>query len=190
MAKNSGIQWTESTWNPWMGCSKVSPGCKYCYMFRDMERYGMEPNTVARSKTLFAAPLKWKEPMLIFTCSWSDFFHRGADEWRPEAWEIIKATPQHTYQILTKRPKNIQECLPPDWGDGYPNVWLGVSVERQDLLQRIHWLAEVPAAVRWISFEPLIGPITLYSEPMNAIDWAVIVPALGACGGLSAPKLI
>ena len=103
--ENTKIQWTEATWNPWHGCQKVSPGCKFCYMYRDKERYGQDATTVLRSKTKFKEPLKWKEPKVIFTCSWSDWFIEEADQWRDEAWETIRKTPQHTYQILTKSPK-------------------------------------------------------------------------------------
>lgn len=157
----SHIQWTGVTWNPWHGCKKVSEGCKFCYMFRDKERYGQNPKTVMRSKTLFDQPLRWSKPQLIFTCSWSDWFIEEADLWRDEAWEIIRNTPQHTYQILTKRPERIMECLPADWGDGYSNVWLGVSVESNKHRMRILQLSDIPASVRFISAEPLIGPLDL-----------------------------
>lgn len=163
--KISKIQWTGPTWNPWHGCKKVSDGCKFCYMFRDKERYGQKPTIVLRSKTMFSEPLKWKDPQLVFTCSWSDWFIEDADVWRKEAWEIIKSTPHHTYQILTKRPERILECLPDDWGDGYDNVWLGVSVECNKQKHRIETLANVPAKIRFISAEPLIGPLDL--EPLT-----------------------
>lgn len=162
--KKTKIQWTDATWNPWHGCKKVSAGCKYCYMFRDKERYGQEPTTVLKSKTMFKVPLKWKEPKLVFTCSWSDWFIKEADEWRSEAWEIIKNTPHHTYQILTKRPERILEHLPDDWGDGYDNVWLGVSVESDKEKHRINTLADIPAKVRFISAEPLIDNLDLTNE--------------------------
>lgn len=110
MGKNSAIEWTDATWNPWHGCHKVSQGCKNCYMFRDKKRYGQDPNVVTRSgdKT-FYAPLKWSEPRNIFTCSWSDFFIEEADAWRDEAFAIMALTPQHTYQVLTKRPDRMLE---------------------------------------------------------------------------------
>lgn len=89
MAKETGISWTDSTVNFWHGCVKVSEGCKYCYMFRDKERYRQEPTTVIRSKeSTFNKPLHWKEPRLIFVCSWSDFFIEQADEWRDDAWKL------------------------------------------------------------------------------------------------------
>lgn len=172
MGEISNIQWTDASYNPWHGCIKVSAGCKFCYMFRDKEKYGQNGSKILRSKTKFNDPLKWKEPKLIFTCSWSDFFIKEADEWRQEVWDIIKKTPHHTYQILTKRPERIAQCLPNDWGDGYPNVWLGVSVESQDAVWRIDLLEEVPAAKRFISFEPLIGPII--SDFVGMVDWIII----------------
>lgn len=173
MGVNSSIQWTDATWNPWHGCKKVSPGCKYCYMYRDKERYGQDPTTVLKSKVNFYAPLFWKAPKKIFTCSWSDWFIPEADEWREDAWKIIKKCPQHTFQILTKRPERIIDHLPQDWGDGYPNVWLGVSVESQDQVHRISELTNLPASLRFISFEPLIGAITKHFVS-SAIRWIII----------------
>lgn len=174
MGEQSSIQWTEATWNPWHGCKKVSPGCKFCYMYRDKEKYGQDPTIVMRSKTKFNEPLKWKDPKVIFTCSWSDWFIKEADEWRPEAWKIIKNTPQHTYQILTKRPERIAKHLPEDWGGGYPNVWLGVSVENGSLpaTERIGYLTDIRARIRFISFEPLIAPLRNYVS--DKIDWIII----------------
>lgn len=178
MGQKTGISWTGATWNPWHGCIKVSSGCKNCYMYRDKERFGQDPRQVVKSKTAFNSPLKWTEPRLIFTCSWSDFFIEEADEWRAEAWEIIKNTPQHTYQILTKRPERIIECLPKDWGDGYENVWLGVSVEDEFHNWRAQMLSTTPAKVRFISAEPLIGPID--SLWLTRIHWVI-------AGGESGP---
>lgn len=104
MAESTKIEWTDATWNPWHGCRKVSQGCKNCYMFRDKARYGQDPNIVVRSKdATFYAPLKWNEPRKVFTCSWSDFFIGEADAWRDEAFALMALTPQHTYQVLTKR---------------------------------------------------------------------------------------
>lgn len=178
MGKLTHIAWTNKTWNPWQGCRKVSQGCKFCYMFRDKERYGQDPTQVMRSadKT-FRSPLTWKEPALVFTCSWSDWFISEADTWRPEAWEIIKATPHLTYQILTKRPERILQNLPPDWGNGYANVWLGVSVEDQENARaRIPLLEHIPAKIRFVSFEPLIGPIHLDRLGIDRLpfEWAII----------------
>ncbi len=123
------IGWTNYTHNFWTGCQKVSTGCKFCYMHRMLEGKGKNPNRVVKANNKsFAAPFFDKKPKMIFTCSMSDFFIEEADLWRIDAWRIIKETPWHTWQILTKRPERIRECLPDDWGEnGYPNVWLGVT---------------------------------------------------------------
>lgn len=173
MGERSTIEWTNSSWNPWRGCDKVSPGCSECYMFRDQRRYGRDPETVVRAApATFLAPLRsrrWLDERdrvltetgrhLVFTCSWSDWFHPEADGWRDDAWEVIRDTPQSTYQILTKRPENILARLPADWGDGWPNVWLGVTIENRRYVHRADVLRQVPAAVRFISAEPLLGPL-------------------------------
>lgn len=169
--EKSKIQWTEATWNPWHGCKKVSPGCKFCYMYRDKERYGQEPTSVLKSKTNFKAPLKWKEGKLIFTCSWSDWFIDVADEWRDEAWNVIRNTPHHTYQILTKRPERILENLPEDFAE-FNNVWIGVSVESQDQVGRLGYLLDLPC-ITFASFEPLISPIA-WDENADKLDWMII----------------
>jgi protein gp37 len=176
MAAKSEIQWTQATWNPWHGCKKVSLGCKYCYMYRDKERYGQDPSIVMRSKGNFNDPLKWKNGLLIFTCSWSDFFIEEADAWRQEAWDIIRKTPEHTYQILTKRPERILQCLPKDWGSGYPNVWLGVSIESQEQAERANILKDIPAWTgnRFISAEPLIGPLEFPTSIFSYFSWIII----------------
>ncbi len=176
MGRFSDIEWTEATWNPWHGCQKVSPGCAHCYMYRDKARYGQDPGKVMRGKTTFELPLKWKEPKLIFTCSWSDFFIADADPWRPEAWEIIRATPHHSYQILTKRPERVVEHLPKDWP--LPNVWLGVSVENPRFYWRIDILRGIVAPVRFLSLEPLLTAMP--KLPLRSISWVIV-------GGESGP---
>lgn len=166
MAETTGIQWCDATWNPWIGCHKVSPGCKLCYAERDSKRYGNTFTNIVRSKTLFYAPVQWlgngkvAPGSRIFTCSISDFFVEEADQWRNEAWAIIKSTPKFIYIILTKRASRIQQCLPPDWGPGYPNVWLLVSTEDQYWYET-RWgiLAPIPAIVKGVSMEPMLGGI-------------------------------
>jgi protein gp37 len=146
-------------------------------MHRDKERYGQEPTTVLKSKTAFAKPYQWKEQALVFTCSWSDFFISDADGWRPEAWEIIKNTQHLQYQILTKRPERIKDHLPWDWEDGYPNVWLGVSGENEELThQRLKVLLQIPAVVRFISAEPLLEEICSdrNCNLIKQLDWVII----------------
>lgn len=173
MTINSAIEWTDNTWNPWQGCLKVSPGCKQCYMYRDQERYGRDPKDVHRSApATFNAPLKWHTPAKVFTCSWSDFFIERADAWRDDAWDIIRKTPHLTYQILTKRATDIRDCLPDDWGDGWANVWLGVSVETTEYLWRIEALADIPARVRFVSYEPALGPVDFYTYS-PVIHWVI-----------------
>ena len=176
MGRISDIEWTEATWNPWHGCLKVSPGCAHCYMYREKRQYGQDPSNVVRSKTTFHSPLSWNEPRVIFTCSWSDFFLEEADEWRQEAWEIIGATPHHTYQILTKRPERIEENLPKGWP--WPNVWLGVSVENPRFFCRIETLRKTTAHLRFLSLEPLIAPMP--KLPLRKISWVIV-------GGESGP---
>jgi protein gp37 len=97
--------------------------------------------------------------MRVFTCSWSDFFHEAADEWRADAWDVIRRCPEYDWQILTKRPELVAERLPADWGDGWPHVWLGVSIENRRFVHRADQLRALPAAVRFISAEPLLGPL-------------------------------
>ena len=177
MAEFSAIEWTEATWNPWHGCHKVSPGCAHCYMYREKRRYGQDPSIVTRGRTTFGAPLKWTEARMVFTCSWSDFFIEDADPWRSEAWDIIRATPHHTYQILTKLPERISACLPSDWPLG--NVWLGVSVETPRFFWRIDLLRRIPAAIRFLSIEPLLAPMP--ALPLEGISWVIV-------GGESGPR--
>lgn len=172
MGKNSKIQWTNDSWNPWHGCNKVSPGCKYCYMYRDKVFYGQDGKFVERGKTTFKQPLKWKDGRLIFTCSWSDWFIAEADEWRSEAWEIIRQTPRHTYQILTKRPERIKENLPDFFDEIVDHVWIGVSVENQDFVSRIEFLHDLPC-IKFASFEPLLEEIE-WDDTMNKLDWIII----------------
>jgi protein gp37 len=171
MGEHSHIGWTEGTWNPWYGCTKISPGCKFCYMYREMARYGRDPFTVTRAKTTFTAPRHWKEPRLVFTCSWSDFFIESADEWRAEAWDVIRST-SHTYQVLTKRPWLIADRLPSFWDEIKHRVWLGVSVESPEYLWRAGTLREIPATVRFLSLEPLLAPMPYI--PLTGIHWVIV----------------
>ena len=175
---------TDRTWNPWRGCQKISPGCLNCYMFRQQRAYGRDPVEVVRTKT-WGEPIKWQKAAakagrteLVFTASWSDWFHEAADPWRDEAWAVVKKCPNLIFQVLTKRVERIAGHLPADWDDGYPNVWLGVSVERDDYARRADELRKVPAAVRWVCAEPLLGPLP--SLDLTGIHWVV-------CGGESGP---
>lgn len=183
MAERTAIEWADATWNPWTGCRKVSPGCKFCYAERDMHRFAQVfENVKLSAPATFYAPERWarrkalKPGARIFTCSWSDWFIEGADEWRPGAWSVIRATPQFTYLILTKRPENILERLPRDWGSGYPNVWLLVSAEdpvtyvgRWSILSS----SAISAKVKGVSLEPLIKPLSLADVGAMAPEWVI-----------------
>lgn len=173
--KRSSISWTDSTWNPWQGCIKVSSACKNCYMHRLKERSNINPSSIVKSDNSFNSPLIWRTGRRIFTCSMSDFFIEEADKWRDEAWEIIRKTTRHTYLILTKRPERIKSNLPKDWSSvNYPHVWIGVTVEEQGQLQRIHHLEEFGCNVKWVSFEPLLSEVYLTERELRIIDWAVL----------------
>ncbi|MCH8114955.1 MAG: phage Gp37/Gp68 family protein [Chloroflexi bacterium] len=189
MGSKSNIEWTDATWNPWRGCTKISPGCASCYMFTGQLRWGQDPSTIVRaSSSTFDAPLKWRQPKMVFTCSWSDFFHEEADAWRSDAWDVIRATPHLTYQILTKRPERIVEHLPVDWGDGWSNVWLGVSVENQRMTWRLDQLVDIPAHIRFVSAEPLLKPVDLF-EWLPRIDWLIVGGESGGRPGHPARKM-
>jgi len=164
MGETTRISWANRTWNPWMGCRKVSPACDNCYAESLVNRLRGKGafDTVVRTKT-WTDPRRWQKEAerekrfdLVFTCSLSDFFIQDADPWRWEAWQIIKSTPNLIYQILTKRPDLIKKRLPPDWGTGYKNCWLGVSVENKQFLRRMDTLRAIPAHVRFVSAEPLL----------------------------------
>lgn len=186
MGKDTKIEWADHTWNPWSGCTKVSTGCKYCYMFRVKVRWKkQDPSALYRArKQTSNEPLKWnRNPSnhgnRVFACSMSDWFHPDADAWRADAWDIVRRCQDLTFMILTKRPERIAECLPDDWGDGWPNVWLGVSAENQEQYgTRRGWLEIIPAAVLFYSFEPLLGPIGTgwdsESGRPNVRRWAII----------------
>lgn len=170
MAEKSTIQWTDATWNIARGCTKVDEDCKYCYMYReslDSTRYN--PLEVKRTKTVFTLPLKLKVPSKIFTSSLTDFFHEDCDSFRDEAWDIIRKCPQHTFQILTKRPERITAHLPADWGEGWKNVWLGTSVGSQESIHRMVELSKVTSRTIFLSLEPLHGEIEL-SKAMLYVD--------------------
>ena len=185
MGKVSGIDYVDASWNPWMGCTKKSEGCKFCFAERDMKRFGRDFNTITKSKTTFRDPLKWEEPLRILVGSWMDFFHPDVPkEWRRDAWEIMFHAKEHTFLILTKRPENMPSMMPVGWVEGQykymPHVWLGVSVETQDYIHRISQLYGIPASKKFVSAEPLLGPLD-FSEHMGFIDWIIT-------GGESGPN--
>ncbi len=182
MGQHSSIQWTDATWNIARGCTKVDEDCKFCYMYRDsFDNTRYNPLNVVRTKTVFNLPLKLQEPSKIFTSSLTDFFHEDIDSYRDEAWDIIRKCPQHTFQILTKRPERVNDLLPKDWGHGWRNVWLGTSVGSQNGVQRMIDMSMVNHdGIKFLSLEPLHGPIKLgeVKKFFDAIDGDLfILPA-------------
>jgi protein gp37 len=154
-------------------------------MFTAQSRYGRDPAIVTRTRT-WSDPIRWQaeasrenKQIRVFTCSWSDWFHADADAWRAEAWQIVKSCPNLTFQILTKRADRIAAALPPDWGAGWPNVWLGVSVSEPKGLWRVDALRKIPAVVRFISYEPALADITSWLF-LEGIHWVIF-------GGESGP---
>ena len=189
------IEWTEKSWNPITGCSKVSPGCKNCYMFALYPRlramgvpgYQSDASEITLMPDRLDTPAKWKRPQRIFVNSMSDLFHPDVPfEYIDRVYAATRKAPQHTYQVLTKRPERAAEwCRRSELVKGETIIewWVGVSVENQNYAERIETLAlGVPAAVLWVSAEPLLGPLSL-TEYMEAgsIDWLV-------CGGESGPR--
>ena len=161
--KSDAYDWTQ---NFWIGCQPVSEGCLHCYARAACQKYERDFNTIVRSTT-WDQPLIWQRKaaeegkvLKVFTSSWSDFFHPQADQWRPEAWAIIKNTPNLLWQVLTKRAECIEERLPKDWGDGYPNVCLGVTVEMKKYLWRMDTLRNIPAKSRYMIAEPILEDLT------------------------------
>jgi protein gp37 len=187
------------SWGPFHGCSPTSIGCANCYaIMRQMPAYGYKnPQQVQRgTKPTFNKPLRWKQnnPQIIFVCPWSDFFIDDpvADQARPDAWQIMRNTPWHTYRITTKRPQNISKAtLPSDWP--LPNVWLGVSAENQhwadvrmDILRRIpiH-----PSAIRWVSAEPLLDPIK-FAGPSSLTGFGWVIAGGESSTAQHPPRLV
>ena len=178
MAENSAIEWTDHTFNPWIGCQKVSPGCDHCYAERDMAlrwkrvEWGPGAERQRTSEVNWKLPLKWDreaaaagERHRVFCASLADVFDNAVPvEWRDDLFELIRQTPNLDWMLLTKRPQNFETMLPGDWGDGYPNVWLGVSAENQEEWdRRISFLIDTPAVCLFVSAEPLLGPIDITS---------------------------
>lgn len=192
MGNNTGIGWTDHTLNIWTGCTKISPGCKFCYMYRDKERYGLDPTIImpVSDKTINQVLKKAKPGEKVFINSWSDFCisDPAVDKLRDKAWAIIKSRPDLIFQILTKRADNIVNCLPEDWGNGdaYSNVWFGVSIESNEYLGRLQQIFDALHNPNrkykiFVSFEPLLGPITLLNDSVvtqhifeTMVDWVII----------------
>lgn len=180
----SSIEWTESTWNPLTGCTKVSPGCKFCYaerMAKRLQGMGQRRYTNGFELTLhedvLESPLSWKKPQLIFVNSMSDMFHKDVPAWFiHRTFDVMRRASWHQFQVLTKRSERLLEMSPSiDWPD---NVWMGVSVESQDYAFRIDHLRKTGAAVKFLSLEPLLGPLPRLD--LRGIIWAIV-------GGESGP---
>ncbi len=180
----SSIEWTESTWNPLTGCTKISPGCKFCYAERMAKRLqGMGQPRYANGfkltlhEDILELPLSWKKPQLIFVNSMSDMFHKDVPAlFIKKAFDVMRRASWHQFQVLTKRSDCLLEMSPSiDWPD---NVWMGVSVERQEYVFRIDHLRKTGAAVKFVSLEPLLGPLPKLD--LRRIDWVIV-------GGESGP---
>jgi protein gp37 len=184
VADNSRIEWTEATWNPVTGCSKVSPGCAHCYAETFAERWrGVPDHPYQQGFDLrlwperLEVPLRWRRPRVVFVNSMSDLFHEAIPyEFIAEVFDVMLRAEQHTFQVLTKRHERLAELAP---GLPWPsNVWMGVTIENRRFVHRAEFLREVPAAVRFISAEPLLGP--LEGLNLDGIDWLI-------AGGESGP---
>ena len=174
----SSIEWTEMTWNPTTGCNKVSAGCKYCYaevMTRRLQAMGIEKYkdgfAVRTHEDALDVPYSWKKPKVVFVNSMSDLFHPEVSfEFIERVFAVMNKTPQHTYQVLTKRAERLFEVHHKlNWTN---NIWMGVSVENEKVIDRIEYLRETNAAIKFLSCEPLIGP--LRNMNLLNIDWAIV----------------
>lgn len=196
MAETTGIAWTQSTFNPWIGCTKVGPGCDHCYAeatdarFYNAEHWGAGAPRLLTSDKNWRQPLNWNARALaegrrhkVFCASQADVFDNEVpDAWRERLWALIRATPMLDWQLVTKRVGNVAKMLPADWGvHGYPNVWLIITVVTQKEAERdIPKLLNVPAVVRGLSMEPQIEPVTIHPAWVDAswaggatIDWLI-----------------
>lgn len=184
MAQNTKIDWADDSFNFAEGCDPTTnPGCAECYaVFRLLPMRDIQPGMFRRtSEENWQKPIRWQKKLeqtgevrLVFGNSMSDFFHRKMDDFRPDAWEVIRRTPNLIWILLTQRPGNIQSRLPADWGNGYQNVWLGVSASDQEHAdKRIPTLLNVPAALHLVSLEPLVGPISLRDSWLKELGWVI-----------------
>jgi protein gp37 len=184
MAEHSGIEWTETTWNPLTGCTKVSPGCKHCYAERMAKRLKAmgQPNYVNGFKLtmhehVIGRPLEWKKPQVVFVNSMSDLFHKDVPlEFIQKVFSVMQRAHWHQFQVLTKRSERLLELSPKlEWTD---NIWMGVSVENTDYTFRIDHLRQTSAKTKFLSLEPLLG--SLPNLNLKGIHWIIV-------GGESGP---
>lgn len=180
----SNIEWTELTWNPVTGCSKISPGCKYCYaeaMSKRLKAMGIEKYSdgfrIRTHPDALNIPFTWKRPKVVFVNSMSDLFHPEVSlEFIRKVFSVMNDTPQHIYQVLTKRSDRLLELSSHlKWTE---NIWMGVSVENEEYTFRIEHLEQTGAKVKFLSIEPLIGPITTLN--LKAINWVIVGGESGA----------
>lgn len=194
VSARSAIEWTETTWNPTTGCDRVSAGCDHCYaltLAKRLKAMGSskyqqdgDPRTsgpgfgVVTHAIALAEPFRWRQPRLVFVNSMSDLFHaKVPKDFIRRVFDVMAATPQHTYQVLTKRARRLRRFASSlDWPD---NLWIGVSVENTEVTDRIDDLRSVPAAVRFLSCEPLLGPLPDLN--LDGIGWVIV-------GGESGPR--
>ncbi len=203
MGKSTTIEWTDHTFNPWWGCTKVSPACDHCYAEAWDKRIGgghWGPHADRRTfgDKHWGEPLRWdraaaeaKTQRRVFCASMADVFDNAApDGALDRLWQVIRATPRLDWQLLTKRPQNIRKMLPPDWGDGYENVWLGTTTENQEEAdRRIPYLLSAPARVRFLSCEPLLGRISLRADWVRGkLHWIIAGGESGAKARPSHPE--
>lgn len=187
MGDHSAIEWTDSTWNPVTGCTKISPGCKFCYAERITERWGRgDFGNIAMHADRLQLPLRWRAPRRIFVNSMSDLFHEQVPaHFVEDVFDVMAEASQHRFQVLTKRPDRLL-----DWHRGSgrripAHVWLGVSVESARYLWRVDRLGEIEAQIRFVSAEPLLGPLTGIS--LKGISWVITG---GESGGPPARSLV
>jgi protein gp37 len=174
----SSIEWTQMTWNPTTGCTKLSAGCKYCYaevMSKRLKAMGQEKYKDAFKlrvhEEALEVPYTWKSPKTVFVNSMSDLFHKNVPlDFIQRVFKVMNDTPQHKYQVLTKRPELVLKYN--DQLNWTPNIWMGTSVEDQRVIQRIEFLRQVSSHVKFLSLEPLIGP--LYNLNLENIDWVIV----------------
>ena len=184
MATLSKIEWTETTWNPVTGCTKISYGCKHCYaerMSKRLQAMGMEKYRrgfeVVVHDSVLQAPLKWKKPSLVFVNSMSDLFHKAVPtEFVQSVFGVMNEASQHTFQVLTKRPGRVKQIdARLNWA---PNIWLGTSIESERWQDRLNRLKSTGARTKFLSLEPLLGPLP--DLDLTGIDWVIV-------GGESGP---
>ena len=192
MSQTSHIEWTDSTWNPVTGCTKISPGCKHCYAETFAERFrGVLDHPYEQGFDLklwperLEMPLRWREPKMIFVNSMSDLFHEKVpDEYIKRVFDVMVKADHHIFQLLTKRSERMMEWTRENFRfvnrklNGHPmlpgHIWLGVSVENQKYSTRIKHLQQVPARVRFLSIEPLLGPVQLCASMLRGIHWVIV----------------